>query len=232
MTIALLLTAAASAHIQLGSPEPRYIDFIKDGPCGMVGDQRSTKITQFAPGETITVSWKETVNHPSHYRISFDDDGTDGFVDPATIDEYYSNDTVLLDDIGDEADLVYSVEVTLPDVECDNCTLQLIQVMHDKPPYVPGTNDLYYQCADLELVAGGGTTQPSPTDTSDTGETVPPPTGTTEEPPATTDDSTDSGGASAAAGCGGCAGTPSGADGLLAVGLVALASARRAGRRS
>ncbi len=46
----------------------------------------------------------------------------------------------------------YSMQVTLPDVECDNCTLQLIQVMSDKPPWGPGGgNDIYYQCADLVL---------------------------------------------------------------------------------
>ena len=49
------------------------------------------------------------------------------------------------------ADGTNSVMVTLPDIECSNCTLQAIQVMYDKPPYViPGT-DIYYQCADLVL---------------------------------------------------------------------------------
>ena len=43
-------------------------------------------------------------------------------------------------------------QVTLPDVECERCTLQLIQVMTDKAPYGDG-NDLYYQCADLALRA-------------------------------------------------------------------------------
>lgn len=52
----------------------------------------------------------------------------------------------------------------LPDVECDNCTLQAIQVMYDKPPYVTPGNDLYYQCADLVLRRGvAATPVPTPT---------------------------------------------------------------------
>jgi hypothetical protein len=46
---------------------------------------------------------------------------------------------------------VFSIDLTLPDLECDECTLQLAQIMTDKAPYVPGTNDLYYNCVDLVL---------------------------------------------------------------------------------
>jgi MYXO-CTERM domain-containing protein len=56
--------------------------------------------------------------------------------------------------------------VTLPNVTCDNCTLQLIQVMYDKAgngfggkdSAGKGNDDLYYACADIvlkgEAVAG------------------------------------------------------------------------------
>jgi Lytic polysaccharide mono-oxygenase, cellulose-degrading len=227
MITALLCSSIAHAHIELGEPEPRYATPLKDGPCGKEsGDARGDNVVTFAPGETITVRWKETVDHPSHYRISFDDDGTDDFVDPATPDEFYSNDTVLLDDIPDEPDLVYAVEVTLPDITCSNCTLQLIQVMYDKPPYVPGTNDLYYQCADLELVEGGGTTAP-PTDTGTTGGTTPP-TGSTPPTTGTEDEPADDTGLAVEAGCSGCAGSPSSAPWWAAGVLLALAGRRRA----
>lgn len=143
----------AHAHIEVDSPPPRYADQ-KVGPCGRgPTDARTANVTEFVAGQTITVTWRETINHPSHFRIAFDDDGQD-FVDPPAMDAFYSDPTVLLDEIPDEADGTYSVEVTLPQVECDNCTLQVVQVMYDKPPYVPGTNDLYYQCIDLVLVAG------------------------------------------------------------------------------
>lgn len=155
----LLATAAdALAHIQITYP-PQRTSSQKTGPCGAAGSTRGDTVTVLAPGSTITVRWDETIQHPSHYRISFDMDGDDDFVDPADYDERYSNDAVLVDDIGDESGgtpLPYEQTITLPDVECDNCTLQLVQVMYDKPPYGDG-NDLYYQCADLVLTRDPGT---------------------------------------------------------------------------
>jgi len=149
----LLGAPPALAHIGLDEPVARYEDQ-KNPPCGADNDERTTNMSVFAPGQTITVSWRETIDHPSHYRISFDDDGTDDFVDPAEMQEYYSAPSVLLDEIEDTPGGGFSVDVTLPDVECDNCTLQVIQVMYDKPPYTIPGNDIYYQCADLVLRAG------------------------------------------------------------------------------
>jgi MYXO-CTERM domain-containing protein len=147
------------AHIALMSPTARGPDQ-KAGPCGLAGSVRGPNITTYQPGETITVVWKETIGHPGHYRISFDADGVDDFGDPAGYTDFNSNPAVLLDDITDMGGTgTYSVQVTLPDVTCGNCTLQLIQVMTDKPPWGPGGgNDIYYQCADLVL----GTPEPPP----------------------------------------------------------------------
>jgi len=147
----------ASAHLGLTSPTSRYgPDVLKTGPCGTSGGQRTGNVTTYEPGETIEVSWEEYIDHPGHYRIAFDEDGDDDFVDPSTMMELYSNDAVLLDGIADQgaAERDYLVTVTLPDVTCDNCTLQVIQVMYDKPPYTTPGNDIYYQCADLVLRTG------------------------------------------------------------------------------
>ena len=115
---------------------------------------RSENVCSFQPGATITVTWDETIDHPGHFRISFDDDGEDDFVDPDGFDDVSGGPTVLMDGIADRSvrggDATYTQQVTLPDVECENCTLQLIQVMSDKPPYGDG-NDIYYQCADIVL---------------------------------------------------------------------------------
>ncbi len=154
--IVISLPVEARAHLDMTSPVSRYgPDTLKTGPCGVAGGERSANINYFEPGQIIDVEWNEYVNHPSHYRIAFDEDGDDDFVDPATMQEYDSNDAVLLDAIEDDSPTsLYRVSVTLPDVECDNCTLQLIQVMYDKPPYVVPGNDIYYQCADLVLRRG------------------------------------------------------------------------------
>src|SRR5690606_6077325 len=55
---------------------------------------------------------------------------------------------------------------TLPDIECESCTLQVVQVMYDKKPYGDG-NDLYYQCADIALRPGGGASSEPPPGVAD-----------------------------------------------------------------
>lgn len=152
---ALLHAAAAHAHIQLVYPPQRYAEQ-KQGPCGRSGGVRGDNVSVFAPGQTITVMWKETVGHPGHFRVSFDEDGDDDFVNPAAYDDFYTNSAVLIDNIKDTGcGDVSQVQVTLPDIECENCTLQVVQVMTDKGPYGDG-NDLYYQCSDIALRPGGG----------------------------------------------------------------------------
>lgn len=148
----------AHAHLSLTSPPSRYgPDELKPGPCGLVDGERTSNVTYYEPGEEIEVVWDEYVDHPGHYRIAFDDDGDDDFVDPATTMDRYSNDTVLLDGIADKGpgERSYVARVTLPNVACDRCTLQVIQVMTDKAPYTTPGDDIYYQCADLVLREGG-----------------------------------------------------------------------------
>jgi hypothetical protein len=156
--LAAISPAEARAHLGLDMPASRYgPDTLKTGPCGVTGGERTTNVTYYEPGETIEVRWDEYVDHPGHYRIAFDDDGDDDFVDPATMMELYSNDAVLLDGIADKGrgEGEYVATVTLPELSCDNCTLQVIQVMYDKPPYSTPGNDIYYQCADLVLREAG-----------------------------------------------------------------------------
>jgi MYXO-CTERM domain-containing protein len=141
----------AQAHIALMSPTPRYGE-LKYGPCGRGGamDVRTNNVTTFKPGETITLTWKETVPHPGHYRIAFDPDGQ-RFTDPSSFTDTAPRMYVLKDGIPDRTGTqTYTETVTLPNVECNNCTLQLMQMMTDKPPYGNG-DDLYYQCADIVL---------------------------------------------------------------------------------
>jgi len=154
---------------------------IKSAPCGRPEGTRGEHVHTYAPGQTINLSWVEYVGHPGYYRIAFDNDGDDDFRNPASIapagrtcaagepncgdGDFYNNATVLIDDFGRHDDRPsgkrYAVDVTLPEVECDNCTLQIIQVMTeaDKAPYDPDAedaNDLYYQCVDLKLQASAG----------------------------------------------------------------------------
>jgi hypothetical protein len=197
----------------LDSPASRYgAGVLKTGPCGVADGERTLNVTYYEPGETIQVIWDEYVDHPGHYRIAFDDNGDDDFVDPATMMEFDSNDTVLLDEITDKGpgERDYVATVTLPNVTCDNCTLQVIQVMYDKPPYTTPGNDIYYQCADLALRQGA-----TPPDAD---------AGTDADPDAGTDT-----GADAGTGCSAARGAVGGLE-LMAVFFI-LVTCRLARRR-
>jgi hypothetical protein len=145
--------ATAHAHIEMTSPKPRTLEQ-KTGPCGASGSTRGTNVTTYRPGETITVEWDETVDHPGHYRIAFDDNGNDSFRDPSRPDDNFPQ--TLADQIVDRGGGRYTQQVTLPNISCTSCTLQLIQVMTTVVPY----NSFYFQCADLVL--GGEAPDPGP----------------------------------------------------------------------
>ncbi len=167
LTAALaMLALPASAHLNLLSPPPRTTS-LKSGPCGAADSVRGGVVSTFLPGQTITVTWDEFVDHPGHFRIAFDDDGQDIFVDPKGFEDISGGPGVLIDGIADRSGGgMYSQEVTLPDIECDNCTLQVIQVMSDKAPYGDG-NDMYYQCADLVLSVDADPDEMPPVTTED-----------------------------------------------------------------
>jgi len=187
---ALLFATPALAHISLeqgGTHLSRYGEsYLKEGPCGKAGGTRGTNIYTYAPGSTITVSFVETISHPSYFRFAFQASGDDQFKEPASIQpidpsrpcpidsgdhcgpsDYYNTPNVLpmMDDLdphlAGNSGQKYTYQVTLPNVECDNCTLQLIQVMEDNQfhgDYDPtpgvGIPDIYHQCIDLVLKAG------------------------------------------------------------------------------
>jgi hypothetical protein len=240
VSLALSFAAApAHAHVQLGAPLQRNEEQ-KSGPCGLAGGTRSDNVCEFQPGATITVQWDETIEHPGHFRLSFDSDGVDDFADPTGYDDRYTAPSVLVDGIPDrnvqaDGNPTYSQSVTLPDVECDNCTLQLIQVMSDKMPWGPdGGSDIYYQCADLVLsqsapaepapgcapAAGGADAAPAGADAAPAGADAAPSAGDA----GTSRDSGDGGGGCSAAGASAADASAAPGSALLAL-LVLLALA-------
>lgn len=154
----MLLASSASAHINIVSPASRYgPDQIKDAPCGTVDNAPGINPPHvFEPGETITVTIDEFIAHEGHLRIAWAENDED-IVTITAFDDFDNFPGVLLDNIEDPAGAkVFSIDVTLPDVECVNCTLQVIQVMYDGDGFQE--NDLYYSCADITLMAGAATT--------------------------------------------------------------------------
>ena len=183
----LAIAQPAAAHISLeegGTHKSRYGDGeLKWGPCGKSGGTRGPNVYTYASGQKITVTVMETIPHPGYFRFAFDNDGDDAFIEPASIkpidpnrrcpngptdrcgaSDFYNSSAVLagMDNLNPHLTAAqgtkYTWEVALPDVECNNCTLQLIQVMEDDlthGPYDPtpgvGVADIYHQCIDIVL---------------------------------------------------------------------------------
>lgn len=148
----------AWAHVDLFSPPARYpTNLQKDAPCGHPDNPPGDgEPAVFEAGQTITLRFEEFVDHTGHFRVALDPTGNDAFTSPANFDDFYNSPEVLLDDIPDAQEGgLHEVEVTLPDVTCDPCSLQLIQVMTDDGAFGPGTSDLYFQCADIVMVPAG-----------------------------------------------------------------------------
>lgn len=211
----LAVPGVAQAHFILTSPassfeQDGYGDPQKVSPCGDNGSGVATgEVTVLQAGSTVTLSIEETVFHAGHYRIAIaqtpeelpatpdvtaDDQSACGSVpimNPATMpviaDGLFLHDAPFAEE--------QTIEVTLPaDFTCTNCTMQVIQFMHDH-----GAPCFYYHCA--QVTVEGGEATGGPTTADDTAGTTDDPTDATD-PTATTeggDDTTAASGASASA---------------------------------
>ncbi|HWO08253.1 MAG TPA: SCE4755 family polysaccharide monooxygenase-like protein [Polyangiaceae bacterium] len=162
------LAAPSRAHIDLRAPTPR-VRGVPDtqlslGPCGQRDNARNPeRVTRFEPGQTIDVEWDVYVQHVSYFRLAFDLDGDDSFSDRQSLpDDPATDDPTalpagpgehILGYLEDPTGDIDHVErrVTLPDEECERCTLQLIQFTYG----LPLGDATYYQCADLVLRRSG-----------------------------------------------------------------------------
>jgi uncharacterized protein (TIGR03382 family) len=137
---------------------------LKQRHCGQTGSARAN-VQTYRPGATLHLVWDEYVVHPGWFRISFQQNGDTFEVPPASgaASNYPTEDLTGKTDPATGSLIIAdrimhgtsSFDVTLPNVECNNCTLQLTQMMTDKPPYTADTtsDDIYYQCVDLVLTA-------------------------------------------------------------------------------
>ena len=140
------------AHARLkptGKLTPRNEESgLKTAPCGDAVIDAAKRVTLSA-GETITVEWEETINHPGSFKISFAPNGTSEFVLLKEVADTQDGPVTF----GDPATYhQYSTTITVPDVTCNTCVMQLIQVMTDRTPPT-----FYHSCADVKIT-GGSTT--------------------------------------------------------------------------
>lgn len=174
VTVALfasMVPSRASAHIELVEPSPRYdLPSNKACPCGSgegnrrcdttaaesTDPNRSDNVHTFEAGSTIHIVVDEYIDHAGRIRVAFDADGAD-------LADF--NETILMD-VSDPSEpglsaqnpRVWEFDVALPNMTCDNCTLQVIQAMHgdtENPVMDPAPLSTYYTCADIRLVPAG-----------------------------------------------------------------------------
>ena len=168
---ALALPSLASAHTKLLDPAPlTENDNAKSGPCGCYfgapetpGEDQTPEecpgtyaITEVTVGQQIQVAWLETVNHDGAFRLSISGKPID------QLTKADANGAVVYDEPDNNADTAtpLTTTVTIPDVPCDNCALQLRQDMG-------GT--FYYSCAALKILPAGGEGGASATSTTASG---------------------------------------------------------------
>ena len=166
LLLAVLVSVPAWAHIKLLVPDSfQLTDNLgnpqKVGPCGGAGTA-SNAVTTVVAGSQLTVSWDETILHPGYFRIGIARTANE-FVTPTPVlnqngancasSPTQSNPTypILVDGLFQHSTAMpngmWSTQVTVPMMSCDNCVLQLMQFMssHAPPCY-------YFQCATLRIV--------------------------------------------------------------------------------
>lgn len=144
LAASLLVPQTTWAHARLkpaGILIPRSTSSgLKTGPCG--GLPRSATAVTLTAGSVIQIEWEETVQHPGRYEFA---------VSPAN-DSSFARLLIVPDTQDDVATLPhqYKASFTVPNIVCERCTFQMIQVMTENP--AAPTN--YYSCADIKIVAG------------------------------------------------------------------------------
>lgn len=148
ISLSFFIANAAYAHTRWdpeGLVKPRSTSTaIKSGPCGVA--RGNNPVTLFA-GSTVEVQFESNIWHQGYFRIAFSPANDQGF------DDY-----ILAEQIPDyQNQLKRSYSITLPNMTCENCTLQLIQSMLDRNP----PSD-YFSCADIRLIADPNTDTQAP----------------------------------------------------------------------
>lgn len=177
---ALLLPAAAFAHFQLLAPASALVenqlgDPQKMAPCGGVTGNPgmpTNAVTAVRGGSMLHVKVSETVFHPGHYRIALAvKDRKELPADPMVTTKPAPNGApisvsaeispaqppVLADGLfphteRQQTPIPWETDVKLPNINCDQCTLQVIQFMAEHGLNKDGDYS-YHHCATLKITA-------------------------------------------------------------------------------
>ncbi len=155
------------AENQLGDPQ-------KMGPCGGTTANPGVPtgvVTPAKGGEMLHVHVKETINHPGFFRVALsvldraelpadpEDVTRDSPSGPISVSGKIERDPkppILVDGVWEKHERKpvqeYETDVKLPNINCDHCTLQIIQFMEGHGVNKDGRFS-YHHCADLKIVA-------------------------------------------------------------------------------
>ena len=179
--VAALLAAAPAvmqAHFRLLEPaswivENQLGDPQKAGPCGGTNADWGTPtfaVTQAMGGSTMHVKVQETVYHPGFYRVALAVNSptelppdpkattTQSERGPQSVSGEVMSPVqmpVLADGLfmhHERAAAPFETDVTLPNINCKKCTLQVIQFMEQHGANNPG-NYTYHHCAVVQITA-------------------------------------------------------------------------------
>jgi hypothetical protein len=223
-TLLLLTAAPAAAHFRLVAPKAaseqnNFGDPQKSFPCGQddQGDPwvATNEVTTVQTGSMLTVTIDETIFHPGHYRVALARTMAELPAEPPVTAGATACGSVPIDanpalPVLADGQLVHatpfsadqSFQVQLPPgLECENCVLQVTEFMSSH-----GAPCFYHHCATVTI-----------------SNTAPPPAADAGVPPDVQLDGTGD-----PDGCCGVGGGATGS-GLLALGIAALLTRRRAG---
>jgi len=176
----VLGAGSASAHFILMSPDSWVVenalgDPQKAGPCGANAATPGTptaKVTAMNGGDKLHIKIKETIYHPGFYRVALavmdraelpkDPEATTkesprGPISVSGRIESAPQPPVLVDGLflhheKPAADTFWETDVKLPNINCDKCTVQIIQFMEAHGLNKDG-DFTYHHCADVKITA-------------------------------------------------------------------------------
>jgi hypothetical protein len=168
----------AQAHFKLLEPPSSLLtdergDPQKLAPCGGTSEDQGTLsgiVTPVQGGQPLLLRIQETIFHPGHYRVALAVESRDELPPepPATMQETERGPRSASAPIQDPPEIpvlvdgllprtappaeLHEVSIDIPNINCERCTLQVIQFMLNHPGTREG-NFAYYHCADLSITA-------------------------------------------------------------------------------
>ncbi|WP_293679170.1 SCE4755 family polysaccharide monooxygenase-like protein [uncultured Phenylobacterium sp.] len=176
--MALAAPAAAPAHFILQEPKSAIVENVlgdpqKAEPCGVTAEKPGTPtgaVTELKGGSMLHIKVKETIYHPGYYRLALsvldraelpgdpEDTTRDTPRGPWSVSGKIDKNPkppVLVDGLWEHRTrptTEFETDVRIPNINCDHCTLQVLQFMEDHGVNNPGRFS-YHHCADLKITA-------------------------------------------------------------------------------